>query len=303
VHLHQRTRPGRVHQPDPAHRRNGGRVRRPRGHLPHDAPRRAADRRRGAGPVPPPVLQPGHLRPVARGPHEVQRPRGPQRIHRPHGAVQRGHPGRGQDPGRPAQRPRRSRRHRPPGQPPRALRRRTGREPVPHRPRPHREGREGAPRPGRARAADAARPDQLQADFRGPQGVLRRVAAVAVHGPDQPAGRDHAQAPRLGPGPGRSDPRARRLRGARRARHALRPRVPDRNAGRPEHRPDQLAGPVRPPERIRLHRNAVPPRDRRQGHQPDRLPVGHRGRQVRHCPGQRRARQGRPPGGRPGLGP
>ena len=73
----------------------------------------------------------------------------------------------------------------------------------------------------------------------------------------------------------------------------LRPRVPDRNAGRPEHRPDQLAGPVRPPERIRLHRDAVPPRGRRQGHDADRLPVGHRGRQVRHRPGQRGARQGR----------
>ena len=36
-------------------------------------------------------------------------------------------------------------------------------------------------------SADAARPDQLQADFRGAEGVLRRVAAVAVHGPDQPA--------------------------------------------------------------------------------------------------------------------
>ena len=77
---------------------------------------------------------------------------------------------------------------------------------------------EGTPRPGRARAADAARPDQLQADFRGAQGVLRRVAAVAVHGPDQPAVRDHAQAPRLGPRPGRPDARARRLRSARRAR-------------------------------------------------------------------------------------
>ena len=191
---------------------------------------------------------------------------GRDEIDRPDGADQRGHPRRGQDPGGPAQRPRRSRRHRPPGQPPRALRRRTGREPVPHRPGPHREGREGASGPGRARAADAARPDQLQADLGRAEGVLRRVAAVAVHGPDQPAVRDHAQAPRLGPRPGRSDARARRLRSARRARHPLRPRVPDRNAGRPEHRPDQLAGAVRPPERIRLHRDAVPPRGRRQGH-------------------------------------
>ena len=77
--LHQRTRPGRVHLADAAHRRNRRRVRRPRGHLPHDASRRAADRRRGAGPVPAPVLQPGHVRPVARGPHEVQRQGRPRR--------------------------------------------------------------------------------------------------------------------------------------------------------------------------------------------------------------------------------
>ena len=51
---------GAVHLADPAHRRDRRRVRRPRRHLPHDAPRRAADRRRGAGPVPAPVLQPGH---------------------------------------------------------------------------------------------------------------------------------------------------------------------------------------------------------------------------------------------------
>ena len=38
-----------------------------------------------------------------------------------------------------------------------------------------------------------------------------RIAAVAVHGPDQPAGRNHAQAPCLGPGPGRFDARACRL--------------------------------------------------------------------------------------------
>ena len=42
--------------------------------------------------------------------------------------------------------------------------------------------------------------------------------------------------------------------------HALRPRLPDRDAGRPEHRPDQLAGPVRAAQRVRLPRDAVPPR-------------------------------------------
>jgi DNA-directed RNA polymerase subunit beta len=46
----------------------------------------------------------------------------------------------------------RSRRHRPPGQPPRALRGRTGREPVPHRSGAYRKGREGTSGPGRARA-------------------------------------------------------------------------------------------------------------------------------------------------------
>ena len=45
------------------------------------------------------------------------------------------------------------------------------------RPGPHREGGEGAPRPGRDRSADAARPDQLQADLRGAEGVLRGVAS------------------------------------------------------------------------------------------------------------------------------
>ena len=187
VPVHQRARPGRLHLADAGLRRDRRPAGRARGHLPHDAPRRAADRRRGRGAVPPPVLQRRHLRPVARRPHEVQRPRRPRRARRRDDAVQRGHPRRRQDPGRAAQRPRRGRRHRPPRQPPRALRRRTGREPVPLGPGAHREGGEGAPRPGRDRSADAARPDQLQADLRGAEGVLRRDPAVAVHGPDQPA--------------------------------------------------------------------------------------------------------------------
>ncbi len=44
---------------------------------------------------------------------------------------------------------------------------------------------------------EVIRPDQCQADLGGDQGVLRLLAAVAVHGPDQPAVRNHAQAPRL----------------------------------------------------------------------------------------------------------
>ena len=101
--------------------------------------------------------------------------------------VERGHPRRRQDPGRAAQRPRRGRRHRPPRQPARALRRRAGREPVPLGPRPDREGGQGASRPGRDRSPDAARPDQLEADLGGAEGILRRFAVEPVHGPDQPA--------------------------------------------------------------------------------------------------------------------
>ena len=117
--------------------------------------------------------------------------------------------------------------------------------------------------------------------------------AVAVHGPDQPAVRDHAQAARLGPRTGRPDARARRLRSARRAPDPLRPRLPDRDAGRPEHRPDQLARAVRAHQRVRLPRDAVPQGERQQGDRRDRLPVGDRGRQVRHRAGERVARQER----------
>ncbi len=103
-----------------------------------------------------------------------------------------------------------------------------------------------------------------------------------------PLSRDHAQAARLGPRPGRPDARARRLRSPRRAPDALRPGLPDRDAGRPEHRPDQLARAVRAAQRVRLPRDAVPPGRRRQGDDEDRLPVGDRGRQVRDRPGERR---------------
>ena len=58
--------------------------------------------------------------------------------------------------------------------------------------------------------------------------------------------------------PGRAvSARARRLRGARRAPDALRPHLSDRDAGA-EHRPDRVALDLRPRERLRLHRDAVP---------------------------------------------
>ena len=135
---------------------------------------------------------------------------------------------------------------------------------------------------------DAAGPDQRQAGGGRDEGVLRFQPAVAVHGPEQPAVGSDPQAPRLGAWAGRPDPRTRRLRSARRAPDPLWPRVPDRNAGRSEHRSDQLAGGLCAHQRIRLPRNAVPQGDQRQGHRRDRIPVGDRRRRVRHRPGQRR---------------
>ncbi len=136
----------------------------------------------------------------------------------------RGH----QVPAQAAAQPRQRRRHRSPRQPPRALGRRAAREPVPHRPGPDgaRDQGEDVGLPGNG-DRHAARPDQRQAGHGGDSRVLRLVAAVAVHGPDQPALRGHAQAASLGARARRSVARARRLRGARRAPDALRPHLPD----------------------------------------------------------------------------
>ena len=151
-------------------------------------------------------------------------------------------------------------RHRSPRQPPRARGRRVDGEPVPHRPGPHGTRHQGKDErlPGNV-DGHAARPGQRQAgDGRDPR-VLRLLAALAVHGSDQPALRDHPQAPSLGAWAGRSFARARRIRGPRRSPHALRPHLPDRDAGRSEHRPDLVAQLLRPHQRLRLHRVALPP--------------------------------------------
>ncbi len=94
-------------------------------------------------------------------------------------------------------------------------------------------------------------------------GVLRIVAAVAVHGPDESARRADAQAAAVGARTGRADARARRLRSPRRALLAVRPDVPDRDAGRSEHRPHHVARLLRAGERPRVHRDAVPRRQER----------------------------------------
>ncbi len=120
------------------------------------------------------------------------------------------------------------RRHRSPRQPPRPLGRRAAREPVPHRPGPDgaRHQGEDVGLPGNG-DRHAARPDQREAGDGGDSRVLRVVAAVAVHGPDQPAVGDHAQAAAVGARARRSVARARRLRGPRRPPDPLRPHLPD----------------------------------------------------------------------------
>ena len=211
-------------------------------HLPRHASGRAADGRNRRGDVQVAVLRFRALRPLGGRPREDEHAPRPRRAEDTVRMLRKEDIlGGGQDAGRPARRPGRDRRHRPSRQPPGALGRRTDGEPVPHRPAAHGARDQGAHVLGRYRHGHAAGPDQRQAGGRRGARVLRLLAALAVHGPDQPAVGDHPQAPPLGAWPGRSDPRARRLRSARRAPDPLRPHLPDRDAGRPEHRPDQLA--------------------------------------------------------------
>src|SRR5216117_1118269 len=238
-----------------------------------------------------PLLQPRALRPLARRALEAQPQAEAERPPRPGDAPARGHPGGRPLPDRAQERQRPDRRHRPPGQPPRARRRRAGREPVPHRSRAHGARHQGAHEPAGHRDADAAGAHQLQASVGRDQGVLRVLPALAVHGPDEPALRDHPQVPPLRPRPGRAHARARGVRGARRPSHPLRPRVPDRDAGRAEHRPHRLALDLRARERVRLRRDALPPREGGAGERRDHVPLRTRGGGAHHRAGERAARR------------
>ena len=121
-------------------------------------------------------------------------------------------------------------RHRPLRQPAHAHGRRAHPEPAPHR-----TGPDGARRPraddhaGR-RGDHPAEPDQHPARGGGAEGVLRHLAALAVHGPDEPDRGPDAQASPVRARPRWSVPRPCGLRGPRRAPVALRPHVPDRDA-------------------------------------------------------------------------
>jgi DNA-directed RNA polymerase subunit beta len=63
-------------------------------------------------------------------------------------------------------------------------------------------------------------------------------------------------------------------------------RVSDRNAGRSEYRPDQLAGCLCSHQRVWLPGDAVPQSQERQSHSRYRLPVGDRRKPVHHRPGK-----------------
>ncbi len=177
--------------------------------------------------------------------------------------------------------PRRARRVRALRQPPPAHGRRADPGGVPGRPLPH-----GARRPraddDRGRRHDHAADDHQHPPGRGgAEGVLRLLAAVAVHGPDELARRAHAPPAPLGARRRRPHARARADRGARRAPDALRPHVPDRDAGGPEHRPDRLARvATRPSPSSASSRRRTARSSRRQGDRRDRLPRRRRGGAV-----------------------
>ena len=262
-------------------------------HLPRDASGRAADARHRAEHVPVAVLRSRALRPLGGRPGEDEHAARPRRARHHAGAAQGRHHRGHSHAGGPARRQGRDRRHRPSRQPPGALGRRADGEPVPHRPSAHGARDQGAHVLGRHRHRDAAGPDQRQAGGGGGARVLRLLAAQPVHGPDQSAVRDHAQAAALGARTGRSHARARRLRGARRASDPLRPHLSDRDAGRAEHRPDQLARHLCAGEQVRLRRDALSQGQGRPRHRRGGLPLGDGGGALHGRAGEHSDRQPR----------
>ena len=214
------------------------------------------------------------------------KPRGAGRVDPDEGR----HPRHGLVPGEAAQqRPRLlPRRHRPLRQPPGALGRRAHPEPGARGSLAHGAGRARAhDDPGR-RGDHPADAHQHPAGRGGDQGVLRLQPAQPVHGPDEPARRAHAQAPPLGARARRAVARACRLRGPRRAPEPLRPHVPDRDAGGPEHRPHRL------PLLLRRASTGSASSRRRTARSTDgvateydRVPRRRRRGPLRHRPGQR----------------
>ena len=170
------------------------------------APGRPAHRRQRPPARREPVLQLPPLRPRARRPLQVQQEaRRRRRAHGHRAAARaahdhpRGHRGHRRLPHRGQPRPAPQGRHRPPRQPPHPRQRRADPERVPDRPPAHgARGPRAHDDPG-DRQGDAERPHQHPPGRGGDEGVLRRQPALAVHGPDEPAGRAHVQAPPVGP--------------------------------------------------------------------------------------------------------
>ncbi len=128
--------------------------------------------------------------------------------HRRHDQVPRRPPRRAHDDRRSPRRqggrhPPRRRRHRQLRQPSHPRGRRAHPEPGAHRPQPHGARRPRAHDDAGHRGDHPADPDQRATRRRRDQGVLRNLAAVAVHGPEQPARGSHAQAPPVGARPRR----------------------------------------------------------------------------------------------------
>ena len=196
--------------------------------LPQAAPGRSSDAGDGHESFPRHVLRSAQVRFQPRRPPEVQHQDGAGHAARQSHAGYAGLRFGDQVSLQAAQEHRRGGRHRPSRQPPRPRGRRTARKPVPHRPRAHGARHQGKDErvPGNVHG-DAARPGQRQAGHGCDSRVLRLVAAQPVHGPDQPAQRNHPQAPSFGSWTGRSFARARGIRSPRRSPDALRPYLPD----------------------------------------------------------------------------
>ena len=107
----------------------------------------------------------------------------------------------------------------------------------------------------------------------------------AVHGPDQPAQRDHSQAPAVRAWPRRPDARTGRIRGPRRASHALWSHLPDRDARGTEHRAHQFARHLCARQQIRLHRKPLSQGRQGAGGRRGRVSVRDRRGQVHHRSG------------------
>ncbi len=309
-----------LHPPDDrgrhrAHQDRGGRAGRA---VQEAATRRAALGRRRPGADGAAVLRPEALRPDPGRPLQAQRPARPRRRPRHPGPDQGRHrrpdQGADHDPAT-ARHPRGDRR----GEPDQGLRRRGAdlsprsdqrpprrvralRQPPPAHRRRADPGRvPGRPLPDGARRPRAAHHRGLGRDHpaddhqhppggRGAEGVLRLLAAVAVHGSDELARRAHPPAAAVGAGRRRPDPRAGSDRGPRRAPDPLRADVPDRDPRGPEHRADRLAVVLRPGLRARLRDHALPGGQGRRGHQQDRQPRRDPGGREDDRPGERRDR-------------